>query len=138
MSDPTKGYTGRAMFIKDGPSGDRIAGLSAKNVSINREGINVTTDDEDGFQTFLGEAATLGLNISGTGFARTGNLDIIEKMLDPDTELEGWAIEFPWGKQAQGDFRIGSGQLSGDTDGAVGFEIELESSGVFEYVDVPS
>lgn len=133
-----KGYAGRKMFIKDAPDGERIAGLSAKTVSLNREGIDVTTDDEEGFQTFLGEAGTLGIDISGSGFARSGNLEIIEKMLDPDTELEDWAIEFPWGKQAQGSFRIGNGSLTGETTEGVTFEIELQSSGVFEYVDVPS
>jgi predicted secreted protein len=133
----TKGYKGRAMYIKD-DTGTRIAGINAKTVSIEREGINVTTDDEDGFQTFLGEAGTIGLNISGSGFARAGNLTIIEKMLDPDTEFEDWAIEFPWGKQASGEFRIGTGSLTGETAEAVAFEIEIQSSGEFTYEDVPS
>lgn len=139
MSD-VKGWAGRKIVIKDS-DGDAIAGVNSKTFSVEREGINVTSDDEEGFQTMLGEPGTVAFNMSVEGFIKTadgGNTDLVESALDTDTLLEEYTIEFPWGKQARGDFFLGNFEITGEVAEGITFSAELNSSGIIEYEDIPS
>lgn len=132
-----EGFVGRDIKIKKDDV--VIAGVNAKTISIEREGINVTSDDEDGFQTMLGEPGTLAVNMSVEGFVKTddgGNTDLVGDAFDTNTTLEDYVIEFPWGKQLEGTFFLGNFEITGNVAEGVTFSAELQSSGEADYVDV--
>ena len=126
------GWAGRYIVLKDS-TGNAVAGLSSKSFTIEREGIDVTTDDEEGFQAMLGEPGRVALNISAEGVVRTGNLSLIESALNPDTSLESYVLEFPWGATATGDYFLGNFEITGETAEAITFSADLQSSGIITY-----
>lgn len=134
-----KGWAGRKIIIRD-PLGNPLAGVNAKSISFNRDGINVTADDEDGFQTMLGEPATVAFNMDVEGIMRSDpdNTDFVQRALDTGTELEEYTVEFPWGQQARGNFFFGNFSLNGPTGDAITFSASLQSSGVFVYEPTPT
>ena len=131
-----KGWVGRKIELRD--SNDTlVAGLNSKTVNIEREGINVTSDDEEGVQTMLGEAGVVAVNVSGEGFIKTDpdNTSFVDDALNPDTVLQEYSLVFPWGKKFTGDFFLGNFSITAETAEGVTFSIELQSSGPYTYED---
>lgn len=134
-----KGFPGRDIEIRDSTD-TLVAGLNSKSVEIAREEINVTSDDEDGVQTLLGEAGNVAVNISGDGFVKTDpdNTDFVDEALEPDTVLKEYTLRFPWGKDLTSDFFLGTFNITGNTNEGVTFSISLMSAGPYTFTDSPS
>ncbi len=134
MPGTINGYIAREIVLKD-TEGNAVAGLNATNITVNREEIDVTTNDEDGFRTLLGEAGQLGWEISAEGIVRPGNLDLLREAFNPNTSLTKYTLEFPWGDEATADWFIGNFELGAETQEAVTFSGTFMSSGIVEYTE---
>lgn len=127
----------RDLLIKKGAT--RIAGINSKSMSIAKEAIDITTDEDNGYRTLLAEAGTKTLDISFSGVTKDLALRTLimteQSQLYPDITLE-----FPpVGSQSAGDVISGNfyfnsmSETGGSSDGAVEFDGSLQSSGEWVY-----
>lgn len=127
MSDV--GFNGRELkVLKDNVM---IAGVRTKTGSMVRTLVDVTTDDSNGWQIMLPDAALKAVNLSVEGVATPDNLQAF---------LNDWAgvgfldvtLQLPDGStiEAEHGFAIGNLEFSAAHDGAVEFTCEMQSSGI--------
>ena len=111
-----------------------IAGVTSKSVAIAKEPIDITTDSDDGFRTFLADAGTKSLDISFSGVTKD---KIMRELIitDQTVLLTDITIEYPDGSTISGSFVFnGFTENGGSSDGAVEFDGTLQSSGTWVYV----
>lgn len=127
----------RDLIIKRGAT--RIAGVSSKSVSAAKEGIEVTTDDDNGYRKFLSEAGTKSLDLSLSGITNDPDLRALI-MTEQSMLLTDITIEYPpvgtqtTGDTISGDFYFnGMSESGGGSDGAIEFDGTLQSSGPWVY-----
>ena len=119
------------MLIKRGAV--TLAGIKTKGVSIAKEPIDITSDDDNGYRTFLAEAATKALDLSFSGVTKDKTLraQIISEQSQLLTDI---TLEYPDGDKISGDFFFnGFSENGGGSDGAVEFDGTLQSSGAWTY-----
>lgn len=121
---------GRNLQIKQGTS--VLAGIRTKGVSINREAIDITADDDAGYRTLLAEAGQMSLDISIDGITKDATLRAAV-MSSTDITLTGITIEYPNGDVISGTFMLVSLEESGTYNDAVTFTGSLQSSGEWTY-----
>lgn len=109
-----------------------IAGIRTKSVSINREAIDITGDDDVGFRKLLATAGQMSLDISFDGVTKDATLRAAV-MTASDIELAEVSIEYPDGGAVTGTFMLVSLEESGSYNDAVGFSGSLQSSGAWTY-----
>lgn len=108
-----------------------IAMVRTKSVSINREPIDVTTDDDAGWRALLAEPGERQVDLSVSGVAGDGTLRDLS-MEDPAV-LSAMTIEWPNGDSMTGDFFLNSYSESGEYNGSITFDASLQSSGAQTY-----
>ena len=121
----------RDLIIKKGIVA--IAGINAKSISIAKEPIDITTDSDNGYRTFLADAGTKSLDISFSGVTKDAVLraQIITEQTQLLTDI---TIDYPNGDAISGDFYFnGFTENGGGSDGAVEFDGTLQSSGAWVY-----
>lgn len=110
-----------------------IAGVTSKSVAIAKEPIDITTDSDDGFRTFLADAGTKSLDISFSGVTKD---KVMRELIitDQTVLLTDITIEYPDGSTITGNFVFnGFTENGGSPDGAVEFDGTLQSSGAWVY-----
>lgn len=122
--------SGRELLVKK--NNVVIAGVRTKTVTINGEPIDVTTDDDSGYRTLLGDPATRSIDLSVEGITKDAVLRAIvagggSQMLTDIT------IEYPNGDEISGNFYLVSIEESGEYQDAVTFSASLQSSGAYTY-----
>lgn len=129
------GFTGRTILFRWGGNSpaDEIAGVREKSIEINGESINVTSDEDDGWQTLLEDAAENSVNISISGVIK--NATRIMNDWFSGTRIQPAALEFPapLSKTLSGNFRLASLTITGTYNDATTFEASLESTGIVSY-----
>lgn len=130
------GTSGRKLIIgRTGPTYTAIASVSAKSCEINNSGVDITTDDDNGWQTMLAAPGTRAVNLSISGVADPAEEDLLDAIMAATDSivLEDLQIKFNGGESGAtlltGDFQFSSISYSGEKDGFVGFEASLSSSG---------
>jgi predicted secreted protein len=114
---------GRKVTIKIG--GVAIAAARTKNLTINNEPVNVTTDGDDGIQTLLNEAGEKAVSVSVEGL---GDQTALVDVALGDDLIE--AIEFDYGTfSITGDFFQASYQEGMPYNDAITFTAEYQSTG---------
>jgi predicted secreted protein len=114
---------GRKVTIKIG--GVAIAAARTKNLTINNEPVNVTTDGDDGIQTLLNEAGEKAVSVSVEGL---GDQTALVDVALGDDLVE--AIEFDYGTfSITGDFFQASYQEGMPYNDAITFTAEYQSTG---------
>jgi predicted secreted protein len=114
---------GRKVTIKIG--GVAIAAARTKNLTINNEPVNVTTDGDDGIQTLLNEAGEKAVSVSVEGL---GDQTALVDVALGDDLVE--AIEFDYGTfSITGDFFQASYQEGQPYNDAITFTAEYQSTG---------
>src|SRR6056297_610333 len=101
---------GRNLQIKQ--STTVLAGVRTKGVSINREAIDITNDDDAGYRTLLAEAGQMSLDLSIDGITKDAVLRAAV-MSASDITLSGITIEYPNGDAISGTFMLVSLEESG-------------------------
>jgi TP901-1 family phage major tail protein len=114
-----------------------VAGVRTKTVTINKEPIDVTTDDENGWRTLLDRPSVRSVDISVEGVTKDDSLKAA--MLGSETShvLNVVAVEYADGSMAIGKFHFTSLEDSGEYTDAVQFSASLQSSGPVTFVAAP-
>lgn len=127
----------RDLLIKRGAT--RIAGVNSKSIAVAKEGIDVTTDEDNGYRLLLEEAGTKTLDISFSGVTKDPELRA-QIMTEQTQLLTDITVEYPpIGSQATGDsitgnfYFNGQNETGGGSDGAIEFDGTLQSSGPWTY-----
>jgi predicted secreted protein len=117
----------------------RWLGITSKGVSISKEAIDITSDEDDGFRTLLAEVGSKTLDISFSGVTKD---TVIRTLINTNgsqlyTDI---TVEFPpVGAQTSGDTISGSfflnslSETGGDSNGTISFDGALQSSGAWTY-----
>lgn len=128
----TKGYNGRDLYITLDDT--KIAAVTTKTITLNKEPVDVTTDDSSGFRSLLDEAGTKTLDISAEGVINTNNEPTLMNAYLSDTLSDIDVIFSDGGTLTAADgFFINSFERTGESAGAVTFTISLQSSGEITY-----
>jgi len=109
-----------------------IAGVRTKTVTINGEPIDITSDDDSGFRTLLGDAGTRSIDLSVEGVTKDAVLRAIVAGSSSQL-LTDISVEYPNGDTISGDFYLVNIEESGEYQDAVTFSASLQSSGAFVY-----
>ena len=126
------GFVGRDVEVRKGTgTGVLIAGARTKNVAINNESIDITTDDSDGFRELLADSAERHLDISIEGLTKDDVL--LQLAVAGSALIDEFSIVFPGSPDVviRGDFRVNNVQLGAEYNDAVTFTAELQSTGPF-------
>ena len=130
--------SGRGLIIKKG--GTAIAGAKEKSFSANGEAIDITSDDNGGFRTFLPEAGTMMIDISVSGVAAGDDLRVIATNPSLTGRLmTDITLEFPDETATTtitGNFYLSSYEESGSTPDQITFSASLQSSGAWTTASV--
>ena len=131
--------SGRDLIIKRmiGSTYTTIASVTSKTVEKTNSGVDITTDDADGWQTFLPEPGTRAVNLSISGVTTDDLLLAAMSAATASITLEDCQILYPSGATDTGDFQFSSLSTSGEKDGATVFEASMTSSGTITYAAAP-
>ena len=120
--------SGRELVLKRGTT--VVAGVRTKAMAITRAGIDVTSDDDAGFRTMLGEPGQLELNVSVSGVTKD---DVLRADAVNGVTLQAYTLEFEDGSTVTGNFFLATYTETGTYNEAVTFEAEIQSSGTFTF-----
>ena len=127
----------RDIIVKKGAV--RLAGINSKSMSIAKEAIDITTDEDNGYRTLLATAGTKTLDLSFSGVTKDlvlRQLIIVEQsQLYTDITLELPPVGAQTtGDTISGDFYFNSlSESGGASDGVIEFDGALQSSGAWTY-----
>tara|TARA_R110000851_G_scaffold73106_1_gene161408 strand:- start:122 stop:535 length:414 start_codon:yes stop_codon:yes gene_type:complete len=117
----------------------RWLGVTSKGISISKEAIDITSDEDDGFRVLLAEVGSKTLDISFSGVTKD---TVLRALINTNgsqlyTDI---TVEFPpVGAQSSGDTISGSfflnslSETGGDSNGTISFDGALQSSGAWVY-----
>lgn len=122
------GYNGNQLEIRK--DGTKIAAVRTKTMNKNRNMVDVTTDDDNGWQRFLERPGTQGYVIDVGGIVTSGNED--DFLAADDQTFWVVTVHTPdGGSYAAADgFALGNITITANHDGAVEFTAQLMSSSV--------
>lgn len=126
--------SGRGLKIKKGVT--VIAGVRTKTVTMNGSPVDVTTDDENGYRTYLAEAGEIGIDWTVEGMTKDSVLRAAA-LTNTTLELTDITIEYPNGDTLSGNVFMSSFEESGTYNDAVTFSATLQSSGEMTYTAAP-
>jgi len=117
----------------------RWLGITSKGVSIAKEAIDITSDEDNGFRTLLDDVGSKTLDISFSGVTKDTTIRTLINT-DGSQLYTDITVEFPpVGAQTTGDTISGSfflnsvSETGGDSNGTISFDGALQSSGAWTY-----
>lgn len=127
------GFLGRDIVFQWGGNspGDTILGVREKGIEFSGEAIDVTSDENDGWRTLLGEAGQNEVTISLSGVTKDDRLMRAWNTLTQRTQPV--FLTYPDGRQISGTFYLQSHTETGTYNDATTFEAELLSTGAVTY-----
>lgn len=126
---------GRKLLLK--VAGAAVAGLRTRGISVNKEAIDVTTDDDDGFRKLLSEAGQVSLDMSIDGLTKDAELRAAA-LTNTSITLTAVTVEYPNGDViAFDEVMMNSFEESGSYNEALSFTASLQSSGAWTYTPAP-
>lgn len=109
-----------------------IAGMRTKTLNDASEGIDITSDDDDGYQTFMALAGKKALNVSAEGVFKDDT--ILAKSLAGTDLIDTFKLEWAaTGAFIESEFRLSNFSTVGETNGVVTYSFDLSSSGAYAY-----
>ena len=123
---------GRKVTFTPGQGGAAVIGARTKSITLNNESIDITTDDDTGFRTLLGEdPAMRSLDLSIEGVLKDAAL--IELAMSGSMLIAGYTLNIPGIGEFAGDFYFGSVEIGASYNEAVTFSATVQSSGSFTF-----
>ena len=110
--------------------GDEILGVREKSLSLNGEPVNVTSDEDNGWQTLLDEAGENNIEVSISGVTKSGRLRS-DWLLQ--TRTKPLTITYPNGDVISGSFFLATYSETGPYNDATTFEATLQSAAAPTY-----
>lgn len=122
---------GRTLSISLG--GTVVAGVQTKSVSFNAEGVDITTDDDNGFRTFL---ATCGEQMVDISFDGVEKDSVLRDLWASGGLSQLHDIIMTWddGSTLTGEFLLPTYEETGTYKDKITFSGSLQSSGAYVYV----
>jgi TP901-1 family phage major tail protein len=120
--------SGRKLLVKKDDT--LLAGVRTKGVAINREPIDITNDDDDGWRALLAEPGEKQVDINVGGVTKD---EVLRAAAVNGEVLEDLTIEYPDGSKLEGDFFLNSFNETGEYNDAITFEATFQSSGPIDY-----
>lgn len=107
-----------------------VGGLRTKEMKFANEAVDTTNDDDDGVRSLLEGGGIRGLDITGSGiFVNDAAFAVVEAAARADTHLN-FRITLPGvDVEYTGAFMIAEFTITGEYNGAVQYNISLQSSG---------
>ena len=114
--------------------GVAILGGRSTSITLNSESIDITSNDDSGFRTLLGDDPALqSLDVSLDGVLKDASL--LSKIVGATTLIEGYDLLITGIGTFSGDFYLGSVGITAPTQDATTYAITLQSSGEFTFVE---
>lgn len=124
---------GRRVTFAPTGSGIAVTGMRTKSITINNEPIDITSDDDGGFRTYLDEdPAERSIEMSVEGVTKDDNLMQLATTGGSGLISE-YTLAFAGLGTFTGNFHIGSLELGAPYNDAVTFSCTIRSSGEFTY-----
>lgn len=124
---------GRKVTFTPSSGGAAVIGARTKSMAFNNEAVDITSDDDSGFQTFLGtDPAQRGISMSIAGVLKDDTL--IELASEEGSNLiSEYVLDIEGIGTITGDFHIGNLSIEAPYNDAVTFTADVQSSGPFTY-----
>lgn len=124
---------GRRVTFTPTGGGTPVAGMRTKSIAFANEGIDITSDDDDGFRTFLAaDPAQRSIDMSVEGLLKDDAL-IELASAGGSSLISEYTLSIEGIGDIVGDFYIGSLELGANYNEAVTFSCTIQSSGEFDY-----
>lgn len=130
----TAGRNLRVKYSSDGGTTyAAVAGATTDNLTINREGIEITDKDDSGVRTMLADTGTFSIDASVEGVLKDDT--ILALAMDPtQTSLFDFQIDISGIGTIEGEWFLGNFEVTGSEGAeAVTFTANLSSSGDMTY-----
>ena len=126
---------GRKVTFTPTGAGAPVTGMRTKTITLNNEPIDITSDDDDGWRTFLAEdPAQRFIDMAVEGVTKDNELMKLAA-LGGSQLISEYTLSFPGLGSFTGDFYIGSLELGAPYNEAVTFSCNIQSSGPLEFVE---
>lgn len=125
---------GKDLLLKIDTSGAgafaTVAGLRTRRIAFNAETVDITDTDSAGrWRELLAGAGVRRASISGAGIFRDAASDAAMRTIFFDGAIRDYQLVLPDFGTLQGAFQITALDYAGEHDGAITYEIALESAG---------
>ncbi len=125
---------GSAFLLKVGdgavtPSFATVAGMRTTQLSVNGEGVVVTTKDTGGWRQLLSGAGVRSVSVSGAGVFTGSAAEARVKGNALSGVLDDYRLTFEGGETMTGKFLVTRLDYAGDFTGERSYTLSLESSG---------
>lgn len=120
--------------VEEGGEFTTVAGLRARQISLNAETVNTTDSESAGRWRELLEGAGLKrAAVSGSGIFKDSTSDARVREIFFNGNIVNWQIVVPDFGQVSGAFQIVSLEYAGQHDAEVTFDLALESAGEISF-----
>lgn len=114
-----------------------VAALRTKSVTINSEMIDTTNSDSSGmFREMLDAAGIRSLTVSGSGVSKDATSEDYLVTAALAGTLKNWEVHVPSRNKFAGLFKITSFAYTGEYNGALMFDMTIESAGAIVATDL--
>jgi predicted secreted protein len=111
------------------------SGILSKKVKYNGEPIDITSDDDNGYRTYLSAPGTKSIDVSIEGVMKD---EVLQGLyIGDDVMMTDVILEFSNGDEIAGDFYLSGLSVDYTHDDAVKFSCDLLSSGEFTFTAAP-
>lgn len=111
-------------------NGNTFAGVRSKNPSFNREPVDISDDNSQGWRELLAIPGQRQVNIPVSGIVKD---TVLREAFFAGDVLHGIEITYPDGGVLVGSFFMASYSETGEYNGAITFDAEFQSSGEVTY-----
>jgi TP901-1 family phage major tail protein len=129
------GQRGKDMLLKISDGGSTpvfttVAGLRARTISLNAQGVDATSADSAGrWRELLAGAGVKSATVSGTGVFKDAASDALARESFFAQDVRPWRLVIPDFGTLEGAFQIAALEYAGDHDGEATFALTLASAG---------
>jgi TP901-1 family phage major tail protein len=125
---------GSAFLLKIGDGGTpvayrTVAGLRTTQLSVNGEGVNVTSKDSGGWRELLSGAGVRSVSVSASGLFTGSDAEIALRGHALAGTIDDYELSFESGERMRGRFLVTRLDYAGDYNGERNYALNLESSG---------
>ena len=111
-----------------------VAGMRTRRFALNAETVDITDTDSAGrWRELLAGAGVRRASVSGSGIFRDAATDAAIRTLFFDGAIRDFQLIVPDFGTLAGPFQLTALDYSGEHDGAVTYEIALESAGLIQF-----
>ena len=112
-------------------SGQTIAGVTTKGLSIANEAVDVTSDDSLGYRTLMAQSGTSTLDLSVSGVVQ--NLELLRSFVVNESKIYAFIMTYTDGSTVTFDGFFGTYSDTGETATAFTFDAAFQSSGAYTF-----